>query len=400
MADEIVWPLRGVSKDPGNFIKLGTDGQVMTAQADLDARYVEVTGDTMTGPLTVKPTVAATSPAGHVQVVGDNIAPSMSIQSYTANGQIRFARADGTAAAPTGVGAGATIGLINCVGLRPDGTYANAGSLRCLAESAATNGASVTGRWNIAALDAGGEVNLISATASVLSVSQRDGRTTTGSYVPLVIQPNLITVRSNDAGGTLGIVSASTGGFFVTQRDPRTPTGQYGAFFLQPAGCSMWTGGPTGTFQTGFQAQDDGQLVMRSPKSEFACTATGNVYVLSKDGSTNKNVFFYTPTNGNLSFQDCDHFTIGAVGSLTYGFEVNRTAIFRQGLDVTGNITASGTSHSFANGSIPSPAVIGNIPRTIAATGSAGISGQMVWDDNFIYLRTTGGWKKVALTAI
>jgi hypothetical protein len=66
----------------------------------------------------------------------------------------------------------------------------------------------------------------------------------------------------------------------------------------------------------------------------------------------------------------------------------------------TGNITSTGAAHSFADGSIPSPAVIGNTPRTIAATGSAGFAGQMVWDDDFIYLRTTSGWKKVALTAI
>jgi hypothetical protein len=84
----------------------------------------------------------------------------------------------------------------------------------------------------------------------------------------------------------------------------------------------------------------------------------------------------------------------------THQLEVGGDTMLRGPLEVTGNITSSGTAHAFANGSIPSPAVIGNIPRTIAATGSAGSAGQMVWDDNFIYLRTAGGWKKVALTAI
>jgi hypothetical protein len=84
----------------------------------------------------------------------------------------------------------------------------------------------------------------------------------------------------------------------------------------------------------------------------------------------------------------------------THSLEVNGDTMLRDTLEVTGNITSAGTAHSFASGSIPSPAVIGNTPRTIAATGSAGIAGQMVWDDNFLYLHTTAGWKKVALTAI
>lgn len=43
-----------VSTDAGQLAKLGSDGKLLVAQADLDARYVNVTGDTMTGPLTVE----------------------------------------------------------------------------------------------------------------------------------------------------------------------------------------------------------------------------------------------------------------------------------------------------------------------------------------------------------
>jgi hypothetical protein len=80
--------------------------------------------------------------------------------------------------------------------------------------------------------------------------------------------------------------------------------------------------------------------------------------------------------------------------------EIGGDLLIRGAVNCSGNITSTGTAHAFADGSIPSPAVIGNTPRTIAATGSAGFAGQMVWDDDFIYLRTTSGWKKVALTAI
>jgi len=48
-----------VSANAGNLAKLGTDGLILVAQADLDGRYVNVTGDTMTGRLIVPDGTAA-----------------------------------------------------------------------------------------------------------------------------------------------------------------------------------------------------------------------------------------------------------------------------------------------------------------------------------------------------
>ena len=357
MADDtILWPLRAVSKDPTNLTKLDADNNVLTSTTDIDARYVIKAGDTMTGPLTVLTTTAAPTPAGHVQLDVTGTPAAFAARSYGAQSQIRMARSEGTQAAPTAVAVGQTIGTVAYLGLRPDGIYSAGVNLQGFCDAAPVAGAQLTGRFLL---------------------------------------------NCGDSAGLVGVVQAKTNQFVVVQRSPLSPTANYNALLLQPDSVSMWSGGPVTQFDAGFQAVDTGLLVMRSPKAEFACEATGNIYVVSKQaGRTNENIFYYRPDNGNLAFQDCKHFTIGGVGSLTYGFECNTDAIFRDDVAVNGNISSTGTAHSFVAGSIGSPAVIGNTPRTIAATGSAGSAGQMVWDDNFIYLRTTAGWKKVALTAI
>jgi hypothetical protein len=357
MADEeVLWPLRAVSKDASNLTKLDATGNVLTSTVDVDARYVIKAGDTMTGQLTVAPAALVAQPAGHVQIVGDGFGPSLAMRGFSSQGVFRLSRSNGTVAAPTAITSGAVLGVVQFLGLRPDGVYAGGCSIQGVCDADTVAGTGITGRLN---------------------------------------------VNINDAGGVVGVLAAKTNQFIVTQRDPRTTTGAYNALLLTGAGCSMWGSGPVTPFDTGFNADENGLLVMRSPKAEFVCTESGEVFVVSKQaGRTNENIFFYRPDNGNLAFQDCKHFTIGGVGSLTYGFECNTDSIFRDNMAVNGNISSTGTAHSFAAGSIPSPAVIGNVPLTIAATGSAGSAGQMVWDDNFIYLRTTAGWKKVALTAI
>jgi hypothetical protein len=83
----------------------------------------------------------------------------------------------------------------------------------------------------------------------------------------------------------------------------------------------------------------------------------------------------------------------------THQLEVGGDTMLRGPLEVVGNITSSGTAHAFANGSIPSPAVIGGSASTPTA-GTAAAAGSMRWDENFLYIRTGTAWKKVALTAL
>jgi hypothetical protein len=74
--------------------------------------------------------------------------------------------------------------------------------------------------------------------------------------------------------------------------------------------------------------------------------------------------------------------------------------MLRGDLDVTGNITSTGTAHSFAANSIPSPAVVGNAAFTPANGAAPGVAGSLRWDENYLYIRTGTAWKRVALTAI
>jgi hypothetical protein len=66
----------------------------------------------------------------------------------------------------------------------------------------------------------------------------------------------------------------------------------------------------------------------------------------------------------------------------------------------TGNITSTGTAHSFAANSIPSSAVVGGTAFTPASAAAAGAAGSIRWDENFLYVRTGTAWKRVALTAL
>ena len=80
--DELLWPLTQASSDPTNLTKLDANGNVLTSTTDVDARYVQKAGDTMTGPLLVTPSSAVANPNGHIQVVGGAFQPIISSVGY------------------------------------------------------------------------------------------------------------------------------------------------------------------------------------------------------------------------------------------------------------------------------------------------------------------------------
>jgi hypothetical protein len=83
----------------------------------------------------------------------------------------------------------------------------------------------------------------------------------------------------------------------------------------------------------------------------------------------------------------------------THQLEVGGDTMLRGTLEVTGNITSTGTAHAFASKSIPGMAVIGSTATAITAA-SGGNPGGIRWDEDFLYIRTATAWKKVALTAV
>jgi len=389
MADEfILWPLRAVSTDPTNLTKLDADNNVLTSTTDVDARYVVKAGDTMTGPLAVAPPSALAAPAGHVQISGEGFQPAVSIQGRgNANGtgtpQIRFLRTRGTVAAPASVQANDNLGTIAYYGWLPNGTVANPVSI--IAQCDVTPDAGDTtakGRITFVANTFTCATGTFNCQAANFTVSATGG----------------VRVNRTEFGDAVRIDQTGTG------------TGQTSvALSANSVGSSLTSGSVTGV--AGSVSGTCGVGIGVRGASAAIADVNYGLQAFASSG-TIKNVGLYIGaelarmgTNFAIESQSSARsYFKGELGLNfavpTHQLEVGGDTMLRGPLEVTGNITSSGTAHAFANGSIPSPAVIGNTPRTIAATGSAGSAGQMVWDDNFIYLRTAGGWKKVALTAI
>jgi hypothetical protein len=103
------------------------------------------------------------------------------------------------------------------------------------------------------------------------------------------------------------------------------------------------------------------------------------------------------------SQSSADTFLRGPLGlnfaTPTHQLEVGGTTMLRGTCEIAGNITSSGTAHSFAANSIPSSAVVGSASFTPANSAAAGVAGSVRWDENFLYVRVASGWKRVALTA-
>lgn len=378
---DLQWPLRVVSQDNVNMTELGSDGGVLTDRAKLAdslvGTFVMTAGDTMTGPLIVKD-----DNGSPLTVRGETIRPNLLFESAVdaaAGPRISLQRSRGTLTSPLPVVENDTLGRI---GFFTIGTYtgAAAGERAAIAVTALSTPTPTTVpdvRIRMSAVSADG-----AKTAQVACQAR-----VTGSSVEINSDTFIVTATGSvTAGGDVSIK-----GFLRC-----SPTYPFGALMTpkSPSADSPLTG-----FNT--------QLIDDAPSQVSVC------YQATHGGhGTDFNAGYMCATNlaagpNNYAFYsswEASNYFRGKTGIgwavPTVSLEVGGATKLRGTCDITGDITSSGTAHSFAAGSIGSPAVIGNTPRTIAATGSAGSAGQMVWDDNFLYLRTTAGWKKVALTAI
>jgi hypothetical protein len=116
---------------------------------------------------------------------------------------------------------------------------------------------------------------------------------------------------------------------------------------------------------------------------EATCTTAGSPVIGVYVTGTPKQDKAY----GFFSAADADNYFKGNVGinwtTPTVPLEVGGAARIRGALETTGNITSTGTAHSFANGSIPASAISGlSAPPTasavvgaaLTATGAVGVS--------------------------
>ena len=359
MADDILWPIRTVSKDAGNASRLGTDGQIYTpATTAGNVKLDDLTDVTVATPATGQTiryngTAFVNAALSYADITGTPAAVTPSTTAGLA----------GTAAGTVGVSA----------------LYARADHSHPFPTAA--------------------NVGAITQTQADARYVELAGDTMTGT---LVVKP---TVGPALPMGSVTVVGDNTNANVVIQRS--ADTGNGGVFGLAR---SRGTAAAPTSVQAGDQI---GTIAYRGYGAGNWCSGGYVRSIVDKTPSAGETFLFnhieigvgIGSMNGEVMWLYADPAKAGALVGINWStpdhqLEVGGTTALRGPLEVVGNITSSGTAHAFANGSIPSPAVIGNTPRTIAATGSAGISGQMVWDDNFIYLRTTSGWKKVALTAI
>jgi hypothetical protein len=375
-----------VSADAVNVAKLGTDGKILVAQADLDLRYVNVVGDTMTGPLAVTPSAALAAPSGHVQISGQGFQPAVSIQGRgdtngTGTPQVRFLRTRGTAAAPASVQANDNLGTLAYYGWLPNGTAANPVSI--LAQCDATPAAGdTTAKGRITLL-----TNTFVCTATNFTVNG-DGFATIKDGV-LVQRTRLGTAgqfeTSNVGSGETGYgIQARCTGTSLTSGSVTGLRGEAAGTYSVGVGVR---GQATGTADTNYGIQ------------AFASNGTirnVGLYIGAELARVGTNFAIESQSSANSYLK-------GELGlnwaTPTHQLEVGGTTMIRSTLEVVGNITSAGTAHSFAAGSIPSSAVVGGTAFTPATSAAAGAVGSMRWDENFLYVRTATAWKRVALAA-
>jgi hypothetical protein len=400
-----------VSADAVNVAKIGTDGKILVAQADLDTRYVNVIGDNMTGPLAVKanptftPPVTAINPSTVLHVVregGSAFAELYSAGSTGTTGLI-FRKKGGTIAAPTPNVGNTNIGVIRWQ-VKPnngaaDRTVAqiNLGSQSPETEDGYFDNAIGISNTGYAAGQPGAGL--------VLASSAAKGRVGTLDIDTFICGAKNFTVGENSVTTVCPVAgTVATGGGAATFRSNGNGNGQTGLGVIGAAsGVSATSGSVTGVRGEVTGTVSTGTAVA----AVVTATATQNYGLVAtiSGGARNCGVYVDVPKAANSWSVQCqgeaDSYFKGNVGiawsTPTNALEIGGAAMIRSTLNVVGNITSAGTAHSFAAGSIPSSAVVGGTAFTPATSAAAGAVGSMRWDENFLYIRTATAWKRVAL---
>jgi hypothetical protein len=383
-----------VSADAVNCAKLGSDGKILVAQADLDSRYVNVTGDTMTGQLKI---VTASSPASDPPLVvstesGQSQILLSSATATASSPRLLMRNQRGTLAAPAPLQNNDPLGAVNFQAAGTDGVLRGLAVYSASAKSAqGPNGYDVL--LTIAAN--------CSDSTKPQAVFGMFNSASTGSYCYITTDKFVvgtdgsincasgITSRAGNVIVQEGWLSISDGACVSRRLD----TGAAGDFAANTTDATKPTYGVVAT-ASGESSSSVGLRV------EATCTTAGSPVTGIQIVSTPKQANCYALFSG----ADADSYFKGNLGinwtTPTVPLEVNGTARIRGLLETTGNITSTGTAHSFANGSIPAAAVAGIVAGTPASGAAAGVAGSVRYDANFLYVCVSANvWKRVALTA-
>jgi hypothetical protein len=310
--DQILPPLRGVSTDPTNITKLDADNNVLTSTTDLDARFVNVTGDTMTGNLIIE----------RDGTTGGN---QLRVASYSDadNAIVNFWKTRGTKTAQTPLIAGDYLGRLNFNTITTAGATIGS-SINCNANGAPT-AIGVDTRFSLVTTNAAGSAAEVVSFASD-KINLR---------APLA---DLVRVDNGSSGTALEVTVDTASANSVNQG---------------------W----------GIRALTD--LVTKNAAC-FVAYNTGKGTELNTcflvDARLPAGANNYSFYNASLA----QSFFRGPVGinwaSPTHALEVGGPTMLRGTCEITGNITSAGTAHAFAAASIPASAIGGNF-TTVSVTG-------------------------------
>lgn len=195
-----------VSTDAGQLAKLGADGKLLVAQADLDTRYVNVAGDTMTGPLDVR----ASNNQDGVRLGVTGAITTIDVGSKNAAegaGRISYNRTNGAVTVSTGTQASQTDRFsINAGGASVVGTFTSTGTITVRAAAGSPSYLNLTSEnaAAIALLDSYGDT-----AASASSINFRRYRGTAAAPTTVAANDSLssFVCTTRNAAGTNTFVS-------------------------------------------------------------------------------------------------------------------------------------------------------------------------------------------------
>ena len=315
------------------------------AETDLDTRYVNVAGDTVTGRLVVHPTTGSATGGGFL-ITGEDAgaaADIMRFSSAAAGPRVRFTKGRGTIAAPAVVASNDSCGEFVWYGTLANGTAGTAGTLSIRATAAPLAGeASVKGRMEFTVGN-----GTLQATPLTLTA---DGATFLGNVTATgTITANNVTATGTTKTVALEVSSAST------LNGPIIANPTYGI------GMTMALTSPSATSQATGMALNILPIASKTSSGlnlDNKGFGTDSNYGLSINslpvGANNWALYIVAPAQNYLKGNLGINWT-----TPTSQLEVNGTTKLRGALDVTGNITSTGTAHSFAAKSIPASAISG-----------------------------------------
>ena len=350
--------LGGVKLASAADMAAGTAGKIVDA-ARAKAAYVDITGDTMTGGLTV-PSLTATSLT--VSIASDN--PNW-------NASIATKRTRGTIAAPTPNKAGDLLATWSIQSVGVGGGVLSAGGMNvlCAADPVAGD-SSIPSKINFL-LGAGKSIT----TAVSLSAG--------GAAIPKMTEAT--------AWNGAGISVTATAGIGVAVHSVATGAGNY-AFYSDAAAPNYFKGNVgVNVFSPTEQFEVMGKSALRGDVNIVGnITSTGTAHNFTAASIPRSAVAGIAEAALDTRYLNL------AGGTLTGALTV-------PGVTINGNISSTGTAHSFVAKSIPVTALSAfpTVPTATPASQTAtGVAGQVQYDANYLYLAIgANDWRRVPLMA-